>query len=236
MKLLLDTHTHTIASGHAYSTISEMIAAAKEKNLSLLGITEHGPDMPGTCHVMHFMNTKVIPRNYDGLEVLFGAEANIMDYDGSIDFKPDIIACMDYMVASLHTPCIKPGTSLENTKAYLGVMKQPKVCIIGHPDDGRYPIDYKELVMAAKEYHVLLEVNNSSLSPNSFRSNARENVLKMLSLCKEYEVPVILNSDAHINKDVGNFTYSKPLLEEVNFPEHLVANTSVELFKSFLPH
>ena len=236
MNILLDTHTHTIASGHAYSTINEMITAAKEKGLSLLGITEHGPCMPGTCHTMYFMNTKVIPRNYDGLEVLFGAEANIINYDGSIDFKPDTISCIDYMVASLHTPCIKPGTCLENTKAYLAAMKQPKVCIIGHPDDGRYPIDYKELVMAAKEYHVLLEVNNSSLSPNSFRANAKENILKMLSLCKEYEVAVILNSDAHINKDVGNFIYSKPILEEAGFPEHLIVNTSVALFKTYLPY
>lgn len=38
---ILDVHTHTIASGHAYSTLQEMIDSAKTKGLKLLGITEH---------------------------------------------------------------------------------------------------------------------------------------------------------------------------------------------------
>ena len=41
MEYILDLHTHTIASGHAYSTIREMAQAASEKGLKLLGITEH---------------------------------------------------------------------------------------------------------------------------------------------------------------------------------------------------
>ena len=48
MRIELDTHTHTLASGHAYSTISEMIDAAAQKGLKLLGITEHAPAMPGS--------------------------------------------------------------------------------------------------------------------------------------------------------------------------------------------
>lgn len=48
MKTLLDVHTHTIASGHAYSTLQEMAKAAKDKGLEILGITEHGPNIPGT--------------------------------------------------------------------------------------------------------------------------------------------------------------------------------------------
>ena len=46
MKTLLDVHTHTIASGHAYSSLQEMTLAAKEKGLEILGITEHGPNRP----------------------------------------------------------------------------------------------------------------------------------------------------------------------------------------------
>ena len=49
MKTLLDVHTHTVASGHAFSTLQEMAAAASEKGLKLLGITEHAPGIPGTC-------------------------------------------------------------------------------------------------------------------------------------------------------------------------------------------
>ena len=46
MDLILDTHTHTIASGHAYNTINEMVRSAADKGLKLLGITDHAPMMP----------------------------------------------------------------------------------------------------------------------------------------------------------------------------------------------
>ena len=54
MNYVLDTHTHTFASGHSYSTIREMAYSAKERGLELLGITEHAPKMPGSCHEFYF--------------------------------------------------------------------------------------------------------------------------------------------------------------------------------------
>ena len=54
MNYEFDLHTHTIASGHAYSTIKEMAHSAAQKGLKLLGITEHAPKMPGTCHDFYF--------------------------------------------------------------------------------------------------------------------------------------------------------------------------------------
>ena len=56
MNFVLDVHTHTLASGHAYSTIREMAQTASEKGLKLLGITEHGPKMPGSCPRHYFQN------------------------------------------------------------------------------------------------------------------------------------------------------------------------------------
>ena len=47
MNIVLDTHTHTLASGHAYNTMTEIIDAAVQKGLKLLAITEHAPAMPG---------------------------------------------------------------------------------------------------------------------------------------------------------------------------------------------
>ncbi len=61
-----------------------------------------------------------------------------------------------------------------------------------------------------------------------FRRDARENDLKMLELCKEYAVPVIMGSDAHFDTLIGEFSMAKKLLEEVDFPEELVLNRSVE--------
>ena len=63
MKIIADTHAHTLASGHAYSTIKEMAAAAKAKGLKALALTEHAPEMPGTCGLFYFQNLDVVPRD-----------------------------------------------------------------------------------------------------------------------------------------------------------------------------
>ena len=197
MRDVLDMHTHTLVSGHAYNTMMEMVQSAKDKNLELLGITDHAPKMPGGPHLFHFMNMKIIPREINGMKVMFGTELNIMDYKGTVDLPEKILQQMDVTIASLHLPCFKPGTKEENTEAILNAIKNPYVNIIGHPDDGRYPVDYLAIVQAAKEYHTLLEVNNQSLDNSGSRENAEENDIKMLELCKEYQVPVIMGSDAH---------------------------------------
>ena len=59
---ILDMHTHSLASGHSYSTIREMAHMASKKGMQALGITEHGPQMPGSCHNFYFSNLKVVPR------------------------------------------------------------------------------------------------------------------------------------------------------------------------------
>lgn len=234
MKFLIDTHTHTLASGHAYSTMNEMIQAAKDKGLKYLGITEHAPKMPGTCHIFYFENLKVVPRQYEDLTLLLGAEANILDTDGTLDLYDDLLNRLDIIIASLHNPCYQNGTAMENTNAYLGAMKNSKVAIIGHPDDGRIPVDYEVLVREAKKHHVALEVNNSSLSPNSFRSNARENAMTYLSLCKEQGVPIIYGSDAHICYDVANFTFAKEVTDAVAFPKELIINYNQNLIDEYI--
>ena len=60
MEYRLDSHTHTLASGHAYNTINEMVQAAVDCGLDLLAITEHAMTLPGTCHELYFHNLKVI--------------------------------------------------------------------------------------------------------------------------------------------------------------------------------
>ncbi|MDO5417953.1 MAG: phosphatase, partial [Lachnospiraceae bacterium] len=169
MNDILDLHTHTIASGHAYSTLYEMARSASDKGLRLYGCSDHGPNMPGGPHYFHFINFKVVPRELFGVNVLMGAELNILDYKGSVDLKPNVLKLLDYGIASLHIPCIQPGSTEENTSALLGVMENPHIQIIGHPDDSRYPLDYQALVAAAKKHHKLLEINSSSLHPKSPR-------------------------------------------------------------------
>ena len=225
MKAIIDMHTHTVASGHAYSTIHENVQFAKKHGIKILGMSDHGPDMLGGPQLYFFNNLKVVPDEIDGVRVLKGMEANIIDYDGNIDVEVDkYISGLDYVIASLHTVCLEPGTKEENTRATLNAMDHKLVKIIGHPDDGRYELDYEAVVKKAKEKNILLELNNSSLNSGSFRPNARENYIELLSLCKEHKVRIILGSDAHICYQVGIFDNAQSLLEELDFPKELVIN------------
>lgn len=234
MKDYIDLHTHTLASGHAYSTIDAMIREAEKKELKILGITEHAPKMPGSCTVLYFNNLRVLPRERENLLTLFGVELNILDNEGTVDLPEETLRKMDLCIASLHGPCYNPGAEHENTLAYLNAMKNPYVNIIAHPDDSYYPVDYRALVEGAKEHHVLLEVNNGSLTPGGFRRNVVENNRIMLELCKEYRVPVIMDSDAHVDSAVGNHKYALEVLLDVDFPEELIVNTDVEKVKEYL--
>ena len=229
---VMDLHTHTVASGHAYCTLREMARAASDKGLELLGITEHAPKMPGTCHKFYFQNIKVVPREMYGIQLLLGSEVNILDAAGTVDLEQKTLEKLDVVIASLHVPCIRPGSRQENTEAYLNAMKNPCVNIIGHPDDGRYPVDYEQLAKKAKETGTVLEVNNGSLRPGGFRVDTRKNDLKMLEYCKKYEVPVTMGSDAHMDVDLADYSYALPVIEESHFPEELIVNSSAELLKS----
>ncbi len=85
MKIVLDTHAHTIVSGHAYNTIREMAQMAKEKGLEAFALTEHAPQMPGTCHEFYFQNLHVVPREMYGVRLFMGVELNIMNEKGEVD-------------------------------------------------------------------------------------------------------------------------------------------------------
>lgn len=233
MNAIIDLHCHTIASGHAYSTLKENIDEAKAKGLKYVGVSDHAPNMPGSTHPFYFGNLGVIKEEINGVKVLKGIEANIMDFDGNIDIPEDIIGKLDYVIASFHPPCINPGNINENTKAILNVMENEEVKIIGHLDDSRYLVDYEKVVIKAKESNTLLEINNSSLKPNSFRLGAIDNAKILLNLCKKHEVKVILGSDAHIYYQVGNFENCIKIIEEVDFPGNLVVNFNEDYIKEF---
>lgn len=234
MKDLLDVHTHTIASGHAYSTVREMITMAKARHLALVGISEHGPAMEGSCPSIYFCNFKVIHAQDWGIGVVMGAELNITDYAGSVDLPAQRLRQLDYAIASLHDIVIEPGTKAENTAALVNAMRNPRVNIIGHPDNPHYPVDFDALARAAKEQHVLLEVNNSSYKPQASRPGSWDKGVELLAACKKYGTAVICGSDAHIDGDVGTHAYSWKLIETCDFPEELVVNRSVEAFRAYI--
>ena len=234
MKIELDVHTHTIASGHAFSTLQEMVQAASEKGLKLLGITEHAPGIPGSCSPIYFRNLYVVPRRMYGVDLLLGAEINILDCEGKIDMDEFYLNLLDLRIAGIHSLCYAGGTPEENTHGMVQAIANPYIHIISHPGDGTAKLNFEPIVLAAKEHHTLLEINNSSLRPCRKKMDARDNNLEILRLCKRYEVPVILGSDAHISFDIATYDYALQLVGETEFPEELIMNTSVEKFKTYL--
>jgi len=167
--------------------------------------------------------------------MFYGAELNIMDADGHVDLPTSTIKGLDITVASIHPPCYKGEKTIEEvTKAFINIMEREDIDIIGHPDDGRFPVDYEELVKAAKRTGTLLEINNSSLKPDGYRANTKENALRMLEYCKKYEVMIVLGSDAHFDTGIADYPYAEKVLKEAEFPDELIANTSLEKLQSLL--
>lgn len=235
IKVAVDTHTHTLVSGHAYSTMNEMAMKAASYGLEGLAITDHAPQMPGTGHEFYFMNMRILPRKMAGIDMLFGSELNIMDEEGTVDLEEYVLKELDIAIASIHMPCYGKSLGKErNTKAYIQAMKNPWIDIIGHPDDGRFEVDYKLLAKTAKETGTILEVNNSSLRPGGIRQDTYGNARQMLEFCKEYGTMITLGSDAHVDVEIADTRYSSPVLREVDFPEELIVNTSLEKLRKNL--
>ena len=234
MQIKLDSHTHTLASGHAYSTILENAQAAADRGLSLLAITDHAPCMLGSPTLAHFYNFRVLDRVLHGVEMLYGVEADIIDFDGKLSLEQRMLDQMDIGIASFHEIVFPAGSKAENTRAFLGAMEIPNISIIGHPDDGRVPFDAEAVVKEAKRAGVLLEVNNSSLKPGHHRQDVRENYRELLKLCEKYGAMVSIGSDAHFATAVGKFDLACALLAELQFPEELIVNTDPTRFKEIL--
>ena len=234
MKYYIDLHSHTNACNHAYSTFHENVVAAYEKGLKVYGLSEHGPGDPNGANAHFLANYKVLPNDYKGMKILLGCEANIISLEGGMDLEDAKFEAMDYVIASMHVKSRPEGTKEEYTNALINAMKKPYVKIVGHPDDSRTPLDYERVVKAAKEYNVLLEVNNASLHPKSFREGTRENMMTYLGLCKQYGVFVILGSDSHYCGQLGDFTRALEVLEAVQFPKELIVNDDVEKLRKFI--
>jgi putative hydrolase len=207
-----------------------MAKAAAEKGLQILGMAEHGPTIKGACDAAYFNNLSVIPEEIYGVKILVGAEINILDTYGSLDLSEKSIRKLKIRIAGIHHSCYRPGTVEENTDAVIGVMKNPLIDIISHPADGTADLDYERLVQTAKETRAMLEINNSSLSPSRGKEKAWECHKQLLTLCKKYELMVIMGSDAHISFDVARYDHIYRLLQEVEFPEALIINDKPDLF------
>lgn len=230
----LDTHIHSVSSGHAYSTITENAEYAAKIGLKLIAVTDHAPEMPGSCGKFHFSNFKALPKFINGVELLNGVELNIMDKYGKVDLEENVIKKLDVVIASLHIPCIKPMSMEENTEAVINVMENPLINILGHPGDPRYPIDIVKVVDAAKKTDTLIEINNMSLNPKNPRFGGNDIILEIIRECKRKQQPIILGSDAHYHIQIGDFSFADALIKEAEMPKELILNYSVKDYKQYI--
>ncbi|MBQ6967536.1 MAG: phosphatase [Lachnospiraceae bacterium] len=233
MNICADLHTHTIVSGHAYGTIREMAYAASEIKLKLLGISEHAPGIPGTAEPIYYCALGQVPRELYGVKLLFGSEINVLN-DGTLSMPEDVIERLDYALVGIHEVCYEDQGRERNTDNLIECMKHEKVFFVSHPDDDKTPLDYERLVKAAKEYHVALEVNNSSFLKPESRLNCFENYRTILKYCKEYDSPIVINSDAHDPSRVGKVDLACRFVEENGFDERLVLNTEIKKVEEFI--
>lgn len=221
MQIRADLHTHTVASTHGYSTVTEMAKAAADTGVQLLAITDHGPGAPDAPHVWHFHNYKILPRTLCGVTMLYGTEANIMDEHGTLDMDEHELSFCEWVIASYHTGCVSFARETEAvTEGYVQVCKNPLVDVIGHPTTAAFPCDYETVIRACADAGKLIELNESSLR---YKKGALENAYRFYALCKRLSVPVALSTDAHFWGLVGKTPLAEKLLQELDFPQELIA-------------
>ena len=225
-------HTHTIASTHAYSTIMENCIWAAKYGLKVIAMTDHAPCMPDSPHIWHFENLRCLPRTIEGVTVLKGAEADILE-DGSLDLPDRTLKNLEWVVASMHgyEGCLMPSTAEKHTQLYMKIAENPYVDVIGHCTTARFPFDFEKTLKVFKEYGKLVEINESSIV---CKRSPVKNAVELMKLCKKYEVPVVFDSDCHFCQLIGQTPTVLKMAEELDFPEKLVVNTDWEKIREFI--
>lgn len=231
MKIIADLHTHTLVSQHAYSTIDEMIQSAKEKGLLVLAITDHGPASSDGAKLIHFKALNNLPKYIDGITLLMGCEANIIDYNGKLDIGYDILNNLDFIIASYHEDSIKPINKKEHTNGYIKVIENENVDCLGHIGNPKFEFDIKYIVKLCKEYNKLIEINSSSFT---VRRGSFSICKEIALLCKKYNVNIIVTSDAHSKYKVADYKDAINMLDSISFPENLILNTDYDRLMEYI--
>lgn len=220
MKLLGDYHTHTVFS-HGKSTVSENVEEAIAKGLKTIAIAEHGPG-----HIFYGVSwekLREIKKEIDQLrikyhgqiEILWGLEANIMDFDGNLDISLEEAKELDFLACGFHNGIMPRGligkllysplrklTKISKTfnnyvvnlatDAMIKATYKYDIKFLTHPG-AKFYVDAKRLAKEMKK-GTLLEINNKHGYLDEFQ-------LKQLA---DEDVSFIVSSDAHKKADVGN--------------------------------
>lgn len=234
MKIIADLHTHSIMSGHAFSTIKEMALEAKNKDLKILAITDHGPNIPGTPQEIYFHCAHIMPEYIEGVRILAGTEANIIDKTGKLDLNNNILKNQDIVLAGFH-PFTDYTTNniTDNTESIINVIQNPYVDIIAHIGNPVYPVIFEEVLAEAKKHNKIFEVNNRSFVGGA-RAGSHENCKKVIKMALKLKLPLVINSDAHQHLQVGCVAEAIKVVKECGATENDILNTDYNRLEEYL--
>ncbi|MDR1095502.1 MAG: PHP domain-containing protein [Spirochaetaceae bacterium] len=230
MKIEVDTHTHSIASGHAYSTIDELARGARRRGLKGFVITEHGPALQGYPHRYYFGNLRVLPEKMRGVFVFHGAELNIMDTEGTVDLDGTYVRPLHFVMAGLHEQCFESQSAETNTRTLIAAIENPLVDGISHPGNPVYPADFEAVVQAAVRAGKTLEINNSSFR---VRAGSDKSCREFAAACKKHGALITCGSDAHTAQDAGNFKTALAVIKEAGIDKDKIVNRTLASFLRF---
>lgn len=235
MQNLIDLHTHSVLSNHAYSTITENIEQAIKSGLKYMGTSEHQSDDVGVGATTHcFLAIRRVPRHVENLTVFYGCEFNILE-GGVIDLNGIREKELDYGIASIHIYKYQGPKDVETvTNMYLNALDNDLILILGHINQRLFPCDYRRVLEKAKACHKLVEFNNSKVTDPIGHPREYEGAKEILRICKEIKQPIIIDSDAHVKYEVGNIDASLKIIEECDFPKELILNFNENLINEYI--
>jgi putative hydrolase len=205
---------------------------ASQIGMKIIGMTDHGPSMPGGPHIYHFGNLRIMPEYISGVRILKGVEANIMNFEGTLDMPDKFLSKLELVIAGFHDGCLVPGSVEENTSAIIGAMKNPLVDIIAHPGNPQFSIDIEKVVDCAIETNTLIEINNSSFG--NARRGSEDNCRLIALEAKKKGALLTTGSDSHICFHVGKFDKVLQLFEDLGIDEELVVSSNPQRLIDFL--
>lgn len=240
VKIFADYHTHTIYS-HGKGTIRDNVEAAVKKGLREILISDHG-----SSHVTFGVkrsNFPVMRREIDELQkefhdikIMLGVEANLISMDGDIDVNEEEKKYFDMLLMGFHNgampvsigdgfrlyiknytsfvlPSLREGCRKANTDAYIKALERHKIDILTHPG-AKIDIDIKRLARAAGKAGTALEINSSH----------HNLTYEYLVEASKEDVRFVIDSDAHIPGNVGNFSWAVATAERAGIPVSRIIN------------
>ena len=206
----VDLHTHSVASGHAYSTIGELAAAAAAAGMRAIAITDHGPGLPNGPHLFHFTNLYRLHEFNGPCLLLTGVEDDLAGPDGSLHMPEKALAHLDVVLVGVHPYGWALGRSVaEINRSLLKAMENPLVKGISHPVNTWFDLDVKEIVKAAKPTNTAVELNMTKMSGLEVR------LQKFIEWVEEFDAPLMVNSDAHGAHEIGRWGAAGKFLDGV---------------------